>query len=166
MLQTIWWAVPQCKTEHLKSDVELDVGITPFMGPMFQGSQKKSNGICMGSWSGEIMHLVPSVRLCLSLNTLTPEPFYLRPWYLVCRSTLTLARSNLYVKVVGQRSRSNAKNRFWYNALGTVRPSVYLSLNTLTPEPFDLRPWYLVCRSTLTYNTNLAKGKVNLHIIY
>ena len=32
------------------------------------------------------------------------------------------------------------------NALGSVCPSG----SALTPEPFDLRPWYLVCRSTET----------------
>ncbi len=45
----------------------------------------------------EIMYLVASVRLsvCPSVSSLTAEPFDLRPWYLVCRLTLTLARLGL-----------------------------------------------------------------------
>ncbi len=37
------------------------------------------------------------------------------------------------------------------NVLGSVRPSVCpSSVRPLTAEPFDLRPWYLVCRLRLT----------------
>ncbi len=39
----------------------------------------------------------------------------LQPWYLVCRLTLTLVRLELYLKVVGQMSRSNAKNRILHH---------------------------------------------------
>ncbi len=46
-----------------------------------------------------------------SASTLMPEPSDLQPYYLVCKSTLTLAQLGLEVKFVGQRSRSSAKNR-------------------------------------------------------
>ncbi len=36
------------------------------------------------------------------------------------------------------------------NVLGSIRPSICPSADTLTAEPFDLRPWYFVCRLTLT----------------
>ncbi len=39
----------------------------------------------------------------------------LRPRYLVCRFTITLARLGLYVKVLGQRSRSMTKILFWHH---------------------------------------------------
>ncbi len=49
------------------------------------------------------------VSVCVSVRTLTTEPFDLWPWFLVWELTLTLARLGLYVKVVGQRSRSLGK---------------------------------------------------------
>ena len=52
----------------------------------------------------------PSVCPCL-VCALLFEPFDLRPRFLAWGSTLTLARMGLQLKVVGQRSRSNAKNR-------------------------------------------------------
>ena len=63
------------------------------------------------------MHLVASVRLsvcpCVDLFfcALLLEPLDLGPSYLVLGLTLTSARLGLYIKVIGQRSRSNAKNR-------------------------------------------------------
>ncbi len=47
----------------------------------------------------------------LSISTLAAEPFGLWPWYLAWGWTLTLVRLGLKVKVNGQRSRSNDKNR-------------------------------------------------------
>ncbi len=52
--------------------------------------------------SREIMQLIASV--CTSVSTLTPEPFDLRPWYSVCRSTLTFGQ-------VGSMSRSQVKGQ-------------------------------------------------------
>ena len=51
--------------------------------------------------------------VCPSVSALTPKPFDLQPWYSVCRSTLTLARMGVKVKVVGERSRSNAQIRIF-----------------------------------------------------
>jgi len=75
--------------------------------------------------AGEIIHLVASVcvsvRLsmcdvcvCVSVCPFTVgavlfEPFDLWPWFLAWGSTLTLTSLGLYVKVVGQRSRSNSE---------------------------------------------------------
>ena len=44
-----------------------------------------------------------------SVTTLLAEPFDLRPYSFARRLTLTLARMSMYVKVVGQRSRSNGR---------------------------------------------------------
>ncbi len=57
------------------------------------------------SW--EIVGLVASV--CPFVCALLAEPFDLWPWYLICWSTLTLARVGLQVKVVGPRPSSSAK---------------------------------------------------------
>ena len=66
------------------------------------------------SHSRELMHLVPSVRLCVSscqsIYTILIKHCNLWPWFFfVLRLTLTLASVSLKVKVVGQRSRSNMK---------------------------------------------------------
>ncbi len=66
-----------------------------------------------------ITYLVASFRP--SADTLTPELFHLRPSFLAWGSTLTLARMGLWVKVVDQRSRSNAKNRLLTSLLPCLR---------------------------------------------
>jgi len=64
--------------------------------------------------AGAIIRLVASMCVCvsvrLSVGALLFELFDLWPWFLVWGSTLTLASLGLWVKVVGQRSRSNGEN--------------------------------------------------------
>ena len=71
-------------------------------------------------WS-EGDNVIGSVRLSVrpSFTTLTAEPFDLRPWCLVCRLTLTLARLGLYVKVVGQGQMP--KIVFWHHCYPALR---------------------------------------------
>ncbi len=57
------------------------------------------------------------------------------------RVTRYSVANNTWKQLPNYRPRSEGDN-----VLGSVRPSVCLSVNALTPEPFDLRSWYLVYR--------------------
>ena len=68
------------------------------------------------------------VSVRLFAYTLRAKPFYLRPWFLTEGSTLTMARLGFQVKVVGQRSRSNAKIVFWHHCYLPFRSKVKLKV--------------------------------------
>ena len=106
----------------------------------------------------------PSVHLSVHLLPLSRLNRLTYNLHMVCRSTMTLASLVLQVKVVGQRSRSNAKNRIFTSLLHCFkvksRGQGHRSRPNFWHAAVDIRRDNHLCQSKVIVCVSVISGRM------